>query len=247
MSSPDRTVTRRRLLAALSGSLGAAGCLSRGRDPDAGEPGTDTPAASATPGSPGNRTPDRATDPDPETTARATTDATPAATTAERFAASAGDASVEYVVRPGEVPETVASTTVTLRAVVVEVTDDLGPCYPEVFTGPYKPTITPLPAPEGDCHRSERASVDLAELDGEHSLGAVPVPDAAAGHALVLTGVDATRPDGTAIDAILGIGGLELLESPEPPDGPHGVEIGLEPSNYGFDYAVMSTRFDPSG
>lgn len=231
-----------RHVALLAVVLLAAGCLGGGQGgtvpstpgtPAAPpEPSPDTPTASTGTSSPG--TPDTAT-PTPETT-------TPT---------SRGE-SVEYLVRAGSVPDEFGSVTVTVRVVFVEDPVDLGRCYPDTFTGPYKPTITPLATPVGDCHRSESVTVELADRTGaagERSLGTFSVPGSAGGHALVATDIDATARNGTAVTAIKGIGGAELLASPSRPDGSYGVELGLEPAPSGaaYDYWLVADRYDPSG
>jgi len=251
---------RRRLVAALGGALTVAGCLSRRPTTDA--PGTET--GSPVPSSPDPGSPDPSATPGtggpapPETTGSGTDppaspsgEQSPVSSPVEQFspASPSGGQSVEYVLRAGTVPDAFASATVTLRIVFVDRTADLGPCYPGVFSGPYKPTLTPLPAPAGECHSSERVGVDLTGIGGERSLGRATAPGSASGHALVLDTIDATDRDGDAIDGIYGVGGLELLGSPDPPDGPYGIEIGIEPSGGGgtIDYRIVSDRFDPSG
>lgn len=177
----------------------------------------------------------------PDATAQTATDGeTPSPTAAD------GEP-VEYVVRAGEIPDEFESVTVTLQVVFAEDAADLGPCYPEVFEGPYKPTITPLATPRGDCHRTDPISVDLAAMDGERSLNRTG-PASATSHALVLTDVSATHRNGTAVTAIRGSGGAELSESPDSPGGVHGVELGIGPAreDVDYDYWLLSESFDPS-
>lgn len=156
-------------------------------------------------------------------------------------------ASVEYVVRAGEVPDEFASVTVTFRVVLVDRPTDLGPCYPEVFTGPYKPSITPLATPAGDCRRSDAIAVDLTEVDGERSLGSFEARSAR-GHALIVADVRATYANGTTVAGIRGTGGLELVRSERRPDGSYGVEVGLEPAEerLDYDYWLVAERFEPA-
>ena len=163
--------------------------------------------------------------------------------------ATADGAPVEYVVRAGEIPDEFGSVTVTLQVYFVEDTDDLGPCYPDVFSGPYEPTITPLPTPAGHCHSSEPLSVDLTEIDGEHSLGNVTAPSQASGHAVIATDVEATHRNGTSITATKGASGAELMRSENPPDGPYGVELGIGSAGHSLDYEYYlgSERFEPAG
>jgi hypothetical protein len=135
--------------------------------------------------------------------------------------------SVEYVVRSGTVADAFASATVTLEAVFVEDTEDFGRCYPEIFSGPYAPTITPLRTPTGECHRSESFEIDLIEIDRQ-SLGQLTAPASASGHALIATNVEGRGADGDALTAIKNTGGAALLEVPERPTGTHGVELSVE-------------------
>ncbi len=152
---------------------------------------------------------------------------------------------VAYVLRSGGVPGEFASATAEVRAVFVADAGDLGPCYPEVFEGPYKPTITPVGTPSGGCSRSEAVSVDLVETD-ERTLEAVAPADAA-GHALVATAVVGTDREGESVTAIRNTGGARLLEVGSPPDGRYGVELGIEPADEGadYDYWFVAERVDP--
>lgn len=175
---------------------------------------------------------------------------TPTATSPTAAPTAAPDpVTVEYRVRAGAVPDEFESVTVTFRAVFVDRTTDLGPCYPEVHSGPYKPTLTPIATPAGGCHRSESVTVDLAELDGTRSLGTFTAPGSASGHALLVTDVTATRRNGTSVTGIKNIGGAELLESPERPAGTHGVNVSVETVEDGrdYDYWLVWERFEPSG
>lgn len=162
--------------------------------------------------------------------------------------ASPDGTAVEYVVRPGEIPDGVASVTVTLQAVFVTDTADLGPCYPEVFSGPYKPTITPLRTPSGECLRSEPVTIDLAATEGDRPVE-VTAPARAEGHAVIVTEITATRENGTEVTGIKGTGGVELLAIAERPEGRYGVGIGLEraPDGAPYDYWLERGRFEPSG
>lgn len=110
---------------------------------------------------------------------------------------------VEYVLRAGDLPESVASGTVTVRVVFVENAVDLGPCYPEALGGPYRPTVTPLPPPEGACHRSETRTLDLAALGGERSV-TFEGPASAEGHALVLMDAALRGANGTSVANVRG-------------------------------------------
>ena len=100
--------------------------------------------------------------------------------------------------------------TVTLQVVFVERTSDMGPCWRETSTGPYKPTVTPIAPPEGDCHRSESVTVDLTDLDGERSLTATAPGRFAAGHALIATNVTATHRNGSTVTGVRGASGKRV-------------------------------------
>lgn len=135
---------------------------------------------------------------------------------------------VGYVVG-GETPEELRSVTVTLRVVFVEDGDDFetGACWRDTYRGPYKPTPTPVPQPDGDCHRSETVTVDLADLDGERSLGTFSAPaEFDAGHALVVTDVTATDRDGTTADGIKGVGGVRAHVT-DVSDGEYTVQVEI--------------------
>lgn len=161
--------------------------------------------------------------------------------------ASPEPTSVTYVVRAGDIPDAFASVEVTFRVVFVDHPDDLGPCYPDVFRGPYKPTLTPLPTPTGECHRSDPITVDLTAVDGTRSLGTFTASGSTRGHALVVTDLDVTLENGTRVSAIKGIGGAELVREPTRPSGSYGVRLGLRPAepDADYDYYLSETRFDP--
>jgi hypothetical protein len=91
------------------------------------------------------------------------TTAIPPSATTTTETATPEPARVECVVRAGRVPEEFAS--VTVQAACVEHPTDRGPCYSEMFEGPYKPTVTPLPTPSGQCERTGPVEVDLTELE----------------------------------------------------------------------------------
>lgn len=155
---------------------------------------------------------------------------------------------VEYVVRPGTVPDEFQSVEVTLRVVFVETPGDLGPCYPDIFRGPYKPTLTPLQTPAGECHRSQVVTVDLADLEGDHSLGTFTAPGSVQGHALLVVDVRATLENGTVVERIRGIGGVEAIRSPARPSGTVVARIGLEPApeDADYDYTLVAEPVDGS-
>lgn len=166
----------------------------------------------------------------------------PPSTDGDGTATTPGDGrTVEYAVRAGEIPDEFRSVRVTLQVVFVTDTDDFGPCYPEIFTGPYEPTITPLPTPAGECYRSETVTVDLADLDGERSVSAT-VPDDAVGYALLVTDVAAVDRNGTEVTTIKGIGGREVFTSSSLSDGPRTATIGIGPADPDarYDYWLLT-------
>ncbi|MFB6169353.1 MAG: hypothetical protein ABEJ43_10990 [Haloferacaceae archaeon] len=150
---------------------------------------------------------------------------------------------VEYAVSAGDLPDETATARVTLRVVFVETTADLGPCYPGAFTGPYRPTITPIPPPDGECHRSEAVTVSLANLTGERSLtfeGAA----SAEGHALLLTNATVRYANGTRVANLRGASTTELAAVAESPgEGPYAVEIRIDAyDDRRYDYWLFGRR-----
>lgn len=214
-----------------------AGCLSGG--PGGTVTAPETPATTA----PGAASPGTVTGAPEATDTRTGTGANTGTGTP-----SPDGTAVEYVIRPGEIPDDVSSVAVTLQAVFVTDTADLGPCYPEVFSGPYKPTITPLRTPSGECLRSEPVTIDLAATEGDRPVE-VTAPARAEGHALLVTEITATRENGSDVDGIKGTGGVDLLAISERPEGRYGVEIGLErvDTDAPYDYWLELGRFEPSG
>lgn len=156
--------------------------------------------------------------------------------------------SVEYVVRAGSIPETFSAVEITFQAVFVEQPTDLGSCYPDVFTGPYQPTLTPLPTPAGECTRSTPVTVDLADLAGPTSLGSATAPASTSGHALIATDVTVRRDNGSRVESVKNIGGAELIRSPKPPDGRYGLEVEIRSvaEERDYDYWLVWEQFDPS-
>ncbi len=155
-------------------------------------------------------------------------------------------ASVEYVIAAGEIPASFAYVNVTMQAVFVETTADLGPCYPEIYEGPYKPTITPLATPTRECHRSAPVTIDLTTT--EHAtLGPLAVPDSVTGHALVLTGIEAELATESGPAGIKGSGGTDLIAEPTRPSGQYGIQIGINTTDGDapYDYYLTTTEFEP--
>jgi hypothetical protein len=159
-----------------------------------------------------------------------------------------GNATAEYVVRAGDLPDEFAAAEVTLQVVFVESAADLGPCYPEVFTGPYRPTITPVPPPEGACYRSETVTLDLAALDGERSL-TFEGPASAEGQALLLTNATLRDANGAAVLDVRGATDTDLVTvEAAPGDGPHGVEVRVDSyDDREYGYWLFGREFEPSG
>lgn len=156
--------------------------------------------------------------------------------------------SVEYLVRTGTVSDTFETVNVSFQAVFVERQADLGPCYSELYRGPYKPTITPIGPPSGECHKSDPIRIDLTEVDSTRSIGNFTAPGSTAGHALIATTVTATYQNGTTVTGVKGAGGEILIESPKRPDGRYGVTLSIEqpPDERRYDYWVLWEQFDPS-
>ncbi len=136
-------------------------------------------------------------------------------------------ATAAYVVQVGSVPSAFASADATVEVVLVERVDDLGPCYRDVYHGPYKPTLTPIATPAGPCHRPATVTVDLADPDANRTVD-VTVPEGTRGHALVLDDLAATRANGSRVTAVKNVGGAELLAEPESPTGRHVVTLSID-------------------
>lgn len=180
----------------------------------------------------------------PDATATPSTDATtptPTPTTA-----TPDPVGIEYVVRPGSVPDDVESVDVTLQVVFVERSEDAGPCWRETFTGPYEPTVTPIAPPSGDCHRSEPITLDVTDLDGERSIGRVAAPGRFdAGHALVVTNVTATYRNGTAVSGVRVDERASVVEGA--PAGPYRVRLSVtsyRDDDRPYDYWFVAERVE---
>lgn len=151
------------------------------------------------------------------------------------------------MIRSGSIPDEFSSVNVTFHVVFVDRTSDLGPCYSEVFSGPYKPTLTPIGTPVGECSRSPPITVNLAAMTGEVSLGNVTAPEGTSGHALLVTDLTVKHDNGTTVTSIKNIGGAELIRSSNRPDGPYGTELTIETvtDDRSYDYWLVWDRFDP--
>lgn len=181
-------------------------------------------------------TPDATATPSPQATETPTATATPTTTP--------DPVGVEYVVEAGAVPDGIGSVSVTLQVVFVERRDDMGPCWRGTFSGPYKPTVTPIRPPSGDCHRSEPITLDLTDVDGERSLGRVAAPGRFdAGHALVVTNVTATYENGTAVEGMRVDERASVVEGS--PAGPYRVTLSVSSyrgSDRAYDYWFVAER-----
>lgn len=143
------------------------------------------------------------------------------------------------MVRVGTIPEEFASVIATVQAVFVANATDLGRCYPEVFTGPHKPTPTPIPPPVGECHRSATISFDLADVNESLTLGNLEVPVATSAHAVVLTELHVTHQNGSAIKTVRGLGGEVVFESAHAPKHSHRIVLGIRETDRDVDYEYM--------
>jgi hypothetical protein len=171
-----------------------------------------------------------------------TTTPTATATPASPSTPTSTPVSVEYALRVGAMPDEFASVTATMRVVFVERPDDMGPCWRETYGGPYEPTVTPIRMPSGECHRSDPVTVDLTEVDGERSLGRFTAPGRfGAGHAMLVTDVTATYPNGTAVSGIRGATGTRANVVPGTPSGRYGVTLGVESyRDRPYDYWIVT-------
>lgn len=231
------------VLLVILGAILGAGCLGfAGSGPDTP---TSTPAPTDTPTS--TEPPPTLPSPDdgPETPTEPTDSASPTASQPDN---SVGGGTVSYRLRRSSVPDEVASVSVTFQIVFVETGEDFGPCYREVHDGPYKPTITPIATPSGDCNRSAPISVDIAALDSERDLGTFTAPPNARGHALIVTDVTATLANGTEVTSIFGTGGLEVLTRMSLPEDPAGIAVGLQAADDSarYDYWLETERYVPT-
>jgi len=165
----------------------------------------------------------------PSDTAEPTESTTPAPSPTPTATTTPQPVGAEYVVRAGSIPDDFESVEVTLQVVFVERAGDMGPCWRGTFTGPYKPTITPIAPPEGECYRSESVTLDLTDLDGELPLDRVTAPGRfTAGHALIATNVTATYRNGTTVTRMRDASGKRVRVVEGPPTGPYRVTLSVE-------------------
>jgi hypothetical protein len=123
----------------------------------------------------------------------------------------------------------------------------VGPCWRGTFTGPFKPTVTPIPPPSGECRRSESVTVDLTDLDGERSLTATAPGRFAAGHALIATNVTATYRNGSTVTGVRGASGKRVRVVEGAPVGPYRVTLSLEAyDDRPYDYWFVAEERDSS-
>lgn len=126
-----------------------------------------------------------------------------------RTETSSGTDSVAYTVVAGSLPEAFATLEVTLQVVWLQTPEDTGACWRDTYTGPYKPTVTPIPTPTGECERSSSVTIDLASLDESRRIGPFERPDGfTGGHGLIVTEVTARHANGTSVDGLRGVGGI---------------------------------------
>ena len=227
----------RRTFIALCGTgvVGLAGCQTTAND---GTPQSSEHSPT------GNGTP-TATDPVPSTettTAEGVTDSS-SRTETETTASS----TVAYDIEVSDVPDAMQSLKITLQVVFVADTDEMTACLRDTYTGPYKPTVTPIPTPTSDaCHRSEPVTIDLTAGGGGFSFGPVTAPPSfTAGHALIVTDVTATSQDGESVP-IKGVDGHRVRIVERRVDGSSRFEIGLAagPDEAEYDYELVSTMID---
>jgi hypothetical protein len=151
--------------------------------------------------------------------------------------------SVEYVIESGGVPDEFESVTVSMRVVFTENTDDVrtDSCWRDTYIGPFRPTPTPLPAPDGDCHRAEEISVELTDLNGSQTFEATAPGRFDGGYALIVTDITATDQNGAWITSIKGIEGHRAEINRGPPDSPKTAEISIQSvDGRAYDYIIVS-------
>ena len=157
-------------------------------------------------------------------------DPTPTSTpTNEASQVQSENESIEYVIRSGYLPAELEHVNVTFEVVFVEKEGDMDPCLRDTYRGPYKPKITALALPSGECRHTERVTVDLTDIDGNYSLGKF-APDApySGGHALVISKIAATYKNGSEVRGIKGAGGIRANVEEDPPKDKYIMEVWVE-------------------
>ena len=137
--------------------------------------------------------------------------------------------SVEYVVRPGSIPDDVAHLYVDFAAYLAERSDDVYSCTPgaPLMDNEYDPTPTPLPEPEGACEGFDAGRVDVAALDGPRRLGPFEADGRfTGGHTLVAPDPTLVIADGTTATDVYDTDFRAITERTAP-SGAYGVEIGV--------------------
>jgi hypothetical protein len=160
---------------------------------------------------------------------------------------SSRNATVEYVIASGGVPDELGSVTVTMQAVFVESTDDFerNACWRGTYHGPYKPTPTPIGTPSGDCGSAQQLTLDLGELDGTRTLEVTVPARFDAGHGLVVTDVTATDRNGTSVPTIRGADGHRASIVRGHIDGQYSVEFAIDSvDDRPYDYWFVSETGD---
>jgi hypothetical protein len=156
------------------------------------------------------------------------------------------DESIEYTIESGNSPEEFASVNVTMQVVFTKGERDFSRnrCWRETYNGPYKPEITAIGTPSGECHRTEQLTVDLTDLNGTQTLEATPPEQFEEGHGLIVTGLSATHRNGTSISTIQGIGGHRANIVEGDSGGQYAVEFAIGRSSSAYDawgdYALTS-------
>ncbi|MFB6074306.1 MAG: hypothetical protein ABEJ89_04775 [Haloarculaceae archaeon] len=221
-------MTRSLLAGALLCTVLLAGCIS-----PAGTSESPTP------------TPTDAT-PTPTDASSATDVPPPASATPPTATATGAPVTVEYTITVGDLPDGLDSASATARVVLVETSDDVGPCWRDTFSGPYLPTPTPIARPSGECRRSDPVSVDLTAAGETRTLNVTAPERFDAGHALLVANVTATDENGTAV-AVREATGHRANVVEGPPDDPYRVELTLvaAPAGAEYDYSVVSNVTAP--
>lgn len=176
------------------------------------------------------------------------TDGTPMASepsaTDERLA-------VSYVLRAGNIPETVAHVYLDLAVYLAEHAEDVYACTDgaPLMDNEFDPSPTPLPTAAGRCERVDVERVDLARLNGTRTLGPFTASGTySGGHSLVVHDVTVVLENGTTATSVYDTDFRAVTEQATP-SGSMGVEIGVADHRGSDDlrwrFAVTVDRYDP--
>lgn len=176
------------------------------------------------------------------------TDGTPMASepsaTDERLA-------VSYVLRAGNMPETVAHVHLDLAVYLAEHAEDVYACTDgaPLMDNEFDPSPTPLPTAAGRCERVDVERVDLARLNGTRTLGPFTASGTySGGHSLVVHDVTVVLENGTTATSVYDTDFRAVTEQATP-SGSMGVEIGVTDHRGSDDlrwrFAVTVDRSDP--